>query len=441
VHHEGGQLFQSMERLDGLDLRRLLARLVRSKQRMPLPFAVRIARDVARALAYAHARESAPGQPMNIVHRDVSPHNIMLTTTGQVKLLDFGIARAAERLVRTRTGVVKGKLSYMAPEQALGVGVTPQTDIFAAGIVLWEMLAMRRLFVGENDPATVDLVVRAAVPPIAEFNPEVPVEVRALLERMLKQRAAMRPADMNEVDRVLTEALAQRFEGATDAALSAWLEPYRAEPIEMPADVGDQTEPTAVLLKEAPPTTVDEPTSSSSDVTLKQPLLGTENIVPETVEPDDGATDPVRLPTRSEIVRAVERQQTVEVPSPQGVEVDAGPTVDAGLTVDAGPTVDVDLSQSAPHVVVQTLPGSQKKDPTAEMAPVSVADDDAPTDDPPFIEAPAIAHAPMTTTDWGRHTLPGRPEQSEPSGRLLPFVTLILAALVVVLAALLILKS
>ena len=125
-----------MEILDGKDLRRLLSTVARASTRVPVPLALVIAREVSRALAYAHSRRTDDGRPLNIVHRDISPHNVMVTREGRVKLLDFGIARAAERLTRTRTGVVKGKVSYMAPEQALAVGVTQRTDIFATGVVL-----------------------------------------------------------------------------------------------------------------------------------------------------------------------------------------------------------------------------------------------------------------------------------------------------------------
>ncbi|MEM7674567.1 MAG: protein kinase [Myxococcota bacterium] len=435
VHHEQGQLFLSMERLDGLDLRRLLARLVRIKERIPIGIALKVAREACAALAYAHERKSASGHPMAIVHRDVSPHNIMLTDAGSVKVLDFGIARAAERLVRTRTGVVKGKIAYMAPEQALGVGVTPQTDIFAAGVVLWEMLAMRRLFVGENDPAVVDLVVRAVVPPIVEFNPEVPVAIQRLLDRMLQQRAAHRPADMREVEGVLRAAL-ERREARPDAA--AWLSPHLREPLHMPT-TPDQTEPTAVFVKEAPATTVDE-AAPSSDVTLEQPRIDPDRPPAPGRDADaDSATDPVRLPTRSEIVRAVENQATLEVPSPNSKDQ---PPVEPPIMSD-------EPSERAPQVVIETLPPGQDPSPTASLS----ADlrprptEDIPAEDP-SVEvskgaAPArkISRLPMTTADWARHTLPGRPVQSEPSGRLLPTITVVLAGLVVLLAALLVLKS
>src|SRR5688572_11333405 len=165
AHEIDGFVFQSMELIEGRDLRRVLSALARASRWFPVRFALYVGQHVARALAYAHARRGEDGRSLEIVHRDVSPHNVMIAMDGRVKVLDFGIARAAERLARTRPGVVKGKIPYMAPEQALAVGVTPQTDIFALGVVLWETLAMRRLFRAESDPELLQLVVRAEVPP------------------------------------------------------------------------------------------------------------------------------------------------------------------------------------------------------------------------------------------------------------------------------------
>src|SRR5262245_27178012 len=116
-----GHLFQAMEIVDGKDLRRVLSTLARAGESFPVALALLVGREVARALAYAHSKRGEDGKPLEIVHRDVSPHNVMLTRNGMVKVLDFGIASAAERLTRTRTGVIKGKISYMAPEQAMAL--------------------------------------------------------------------------------------------------------------------------------------------------------------------------------------------------------------------------------------------------------------------------------------------------------------------------------
>jgi serine/threonine-protein kinase len=219
-----GLSIQSMELLDGLDVRRLLQRLSKSERWFPVPLALYVGRCVARALSYAHMRRNEAGKPLEIVHRDVSPHNVMITSSGSVKVLDFGIARAAERITRTRTGVVKGKISYMAPEQAMAARVTPQTDIFATGIVLWEMLAMRRLFNGANDSETLHKIVGAEVPPLLRMNPSVPRDAAKLIHQMLSVSPEQRPESMQQVENALTKILAVQYEPdeSDQRALAKW---------------------------------------------------------------------------------------------------------------------------------------------------------------------------------------------------------------------------
>lgn len=228
AHEIDGFSIQSMELVDGLDVRRLLARLAKAQQWFPVPLALYVGRAIARALAYAHARKNELGKPLEIVHRDVSPHNVMITRDGGVKVLDFGIARAAERLTRTKTGVVKGKISYMAPEQAMAARVTPQTDIFATGIVLWEMLAMRRLFGGGKDADILRKVVRAEVPPLLRINPSVPRDAAALIHGMLAASPEARPESMQAVENALSKVLVVRYEADVGdrTALATWFSQY-----------------------------------------------------------------------------------------------------------------------------------------------------------------------------------------------------------------------
>lgn len=230
-HDLGGHLIQSMELVDGADLRRLLMRLARVGQWFPVPLALAIAQKTARALTYVHERTNEAGEPMHVVHRDISPHNVMVTRDGEVKVLDFGIAHAAERLTQTRTGVIKGKLGYMAPEQALAETITPRVDVFALGVVLWEMLAMQRLFKAKSEAETLELVIQAAVPPIGEVNEVVPAEVQTLLARMLARDPEDRPQSMGAVEAALTGVLQLHYEGQHSAAdLADWVAQHLAVP-------------------------------------------------------------------------------------------------------------------------------------------------------------------------------------------------------------------
>ena len=205
-----GYLVQEMELIKGLDLRRTLVRLRKKRWRFPIPLLMYVGRCMARALAYAHMKRGPRGQPLNIVHRDISPHNVMLALDGRVKLLDFGIAKAAERLTHTRGGVIKGKTAYMAPEQVVAADLDHRTDIFASGIVLWEAFSGERLFKASGDQATMELVLKGDVPRIERFRPEVPPEVADLLHAMLAHRPRDRPQSMLDVERSLQVRSTQR---------------------------------------------------------------------------------------------------------------------------------------------------------------------------------------------------------------------------------------
>jgi serine/threonine protein kinase len=322
----GGHLIQAMELVDGKDLRRILSALVRQRQRFPIPLALVVAREMARALSYAHTKRREDGKPLEIVHRDISPHNVMITYGGGVKLLDFGIAKAAERLTKTRTGVIKGKIAYMAPEQAIGAEVTAKTDIFAMGIVLWEMLALQRLFKADSDALVMNRVIHADVPPIKDYNPDVPNDVVLLLKQMLAQRAVMRPESARAVENALTRIILRHYreEESSPEALSAWAVQFMDDdkgtgklmaPELVPADLTlpdaqgesvlasttiSDASPAAVELEQGP---TDDTESTALDLdakTIATPI-------------EDRSTDPLRLPTRSEIQRAVDAQPTMPI--------------------------------------------------------------------------------------------------------------------------------
>jgi serine/threonine protein kinase len=206
-----GNYFLAMEYLRGRDVAALLRRLRQLRQLCPIAVAAYVAREVGECLGYAHGLEGADGKPLNIVHRDVSPSNIMCLTVGGVKLLDFGIAEAiGDTLVeRTERGAFKGKLSYMAPERVKREPFDARSDLFSLGVVLWEMLAGRRLFRGANDAETLRNVLEADVPPPSSLRPEVPAAldfvVMRALERDPDRRYPSGQAMAEDLEDVLTE--------------------------------------------------------------------------------------------------------------------------------------------------------------------------------------------------------------------------------------------
>ena len=167
-----GRYYIAMELVDGQDLRKLKARAKEIGRPPSIPEAVAIAREVCQGLAFAHG-ELTPDTPQ-VVHRDISPHNIIVSKAGEVKITDFGIAKLASGAGVTRTGVIKGKASYMSPEQSRAEPVDKRSDLFSLGCVLWELLTARRLFSGDSDIAIMKKIQEAPIHPPSKYNDQIP---------------------------------------------------------------------------------------------------------------------------------------------------------------------------------------------------------------------------------------------------------------------------
>jgi eukaryotic-like serine/threonine-protein kinase len=206
IGHADETYFIVMEFVDGVDLKQLLEWRRRISRLLTIGQTVYIIMEVCKGLAYAHdAVHPETGRPLGIVHRDVSPPNVLLSRNGEVEVTDFGLAKAAVQVETTDPGVVKGKMSYLSPEAARGEEVDRRADIFAVGILLYEMLTGKRLFYGESDYQTVELVRAARIPPIGTQNPEVEPE----LEEVVRKSLARRPDDRFQTATDLQDALAQ----------------------------------------------------------------------------------------------------------------------------------------------------------------------------------------------------------------------------------------
>ncbi|MDX2015648.1 MAG: serine/threonine-protein kinase [Myxococcaceae bacterium] len=212
-----GTYYLAMEYIRGRNLAQLMRKAVEQQHALPPAVVARIIRDAALGLDHAHRATDAAGQPLHVVHRDISPQNIMVREDGLTKVVDFGIARATNRTSRTDTGVLKGKLSYMAPEQILAAGVGPAVDQFALGVVLWELLAQRRLFKADRDIDVMTKVLEEPIPPPSSVTP-VPAALEAVTLRMLERDPAQRFPSCADVA------------AALDAAMGA------LGPVESPAD-------------------------------------------------------------------------------------------------------------------------------------------------------------------------------------------------------------
>lgn len=177
--------FIAMEFVWGKDLLQVQNRFRRLKQSMKPAMAAFVARCICMGLDHAHRKTDASGSLLGIIHRDVSPQNILISYNGDVKVIDFGIAKAASRATKTQAGIIKGKFGYMSPEQVRGLPLDRRSDVFAIGTILYEMLTTERLFVGESDFATLEKVRNVDVPPPSAVNPACPAALEAIILRAL----------------------------------------------------------------------------------------------------------------------------------------------------------------------------------------------------------------------------------------------------------------
>lgn len=203
-----GQYFTTMEYLPGEDLAKALDRLVFSRQLMPIHVASGIISQVCAGLHFAHQLTDTSGHPLNLVHRDVNPANIILTYGGEVKIIDFGVAKT--NATNTVNSSIKGKIAYMSPEQLVKRAIDARSDVFSTGIVLWELLVGRPLFMRHSEAATLYAIMNDPVPTPSRFRPEVPRELDIIVKRALARNPHDRFASCEEMGDALERFLASQ---------------------------------------------------------------------------------------------------------------------------------------------------------------------------------------------------------------------------------------
>jgi serine/threonine protein kinase len=267
-----GIYYIAMEQVDGKSLGEVMDAGLDQDLRLSIPHALFICSEMLAGLDYAHRKTDDQDRPLGIVHRDISPQNILISYEGEVKIVDFGIARAATKVHETQAGVIKGKFGYMSPEQALGRDVDGRSDVFAAGILLFEMLTLERLFQGTTDGVTLDRVKRADVPTPSRTNPRLPPKLDAIVFKALARRPEDRYQTAGEMRQDVSRFLYSLAEEASAQSLSVYVkrlfaselaERLLAPPVQMPADALRAPEP----LRAGPPVA-----ARSNPEALFQPL-------------------------------------------------------------------------------------------------------------------------------------------------------------------------
>ncbi len=213
----------AMEYIAGEDLGGLMRTASKAQVKVPHRITAYIVREAARALDHAHRAADPNQQPLHIVHRDIGMQNLMVRDDGVVKVVDFGISRAANRSTRTRTGLVKGKLQYMSPEQLRGDDLDGRSDQFSLGIVFWEMLTHRRLFKEENEFLAMQKIATGVVPPPTSIDPSIPAALEAIVMRMLERDREARHATCGDVAAAITAHLAEANESVDERQVAEFV--------------------------------------------------------------------------------------------------------------------------------------------------------------------------------------------------------------------------
>jgi serine/threonine protein kinase len=354
-----GEYFIAMDYVPGRDVRDMLARLGNKGETMPADLAAYIVSEVCEGLGYAHRKTDEQGEPLDIVHRDVSPSNVLVSTDGEVKIIDFGIARAADRRAKTVSGRIQGKCCYMSPEQASGEDLDCRSDIFSTGVVLYEMVTNVRPFEGKSDLKSLDLVRECDYPPPSELAESVPEQLDAIIERAMTPDPEERYQSIDQMQVDLMEYLVSRGQTITSQDVASFLgELYPEGPEredfqdvteadeEPPSDMNlddalawelDQMAEESEPARQVDPLEVTMPEESSAGSGRTETL--TPEVGPKSEEPEEfeESKESGESEESKESGESGESQTTEEQPAGRGVDAEsAGERRRVGLMVGVG---------------------------------------------------------------------------------------------------------
>ena len=419
---EGEDWFLAYELVDGVDLFRLLQRQFEIGRDLPVPLAIHIIAELASALDFAHARHDADGSPMHIVHRDVSPQNVLIGFQGEIKLTDFGIAKAAARGTQTAAGQLKGKIYYMSPEAARGEPVDHRSDLFAAGILLYELLCTKPMYEETDARRLLEAVSRAEVRWPADKMGRIPNALWAVAERTLARHPDSRYQSGRELREALLRVADEAHARADREQLGAWVrKAFQVSedrpPVPVARTIAASVDHWASVVAPAPaPTEPERPRARAAGVALprstqsfanqagaprpatphapaapssfddedRTSLLDSAEILRRLGEPSAPADgEPPPLPT----VAAASPWAEAEQPSPS--EPPVLPTTASPVAV--GPTLPL-AGKTRPSAEIAAPPPARMRRPSLlRVAPQPAPGSDAMQSGPPTLPNPAVA--------------------------------------------------
>ena len=342
THNNIGQVFEfgkcddhyfiAMEYIQGLDLRTVHKVFFNSAQPMPVNVVLRMIRDVCNGLDYAHSKLDAAGNPMNIVHRDISPQNIIVSYDGAVKVIDFGIAKALDRATQTQGGQIKGKFGYMSPEHAEGGKVDGRSDLFSLGILTFELLTNKPLFQGNTAINTLQNVLKAIVPPIPDLNPMVDDALEAIIRKALARSPDDRFQSAEEMQSALEEYVVAARHSFSNKQLSNWMKETFAAKFKQanellskaasvtpaPVTAEEDLQPSASVPGKPQDTSGERHTSLSPDILAELESINNPVVDQSAMPPDDPPPDPILAEDAAALVADM---------MPATSEIDDEPTV------------------------------------------------------------------------------------------------------------------
>jgi eukaryotic-like serine/threonine-protein kinase len=417
----GDSYFFTMEYVHGETVRSLLHRAHQHRRPVPLACVLTIVAGTAAGLHHAHERNGNDGRPLGIVHRDISPSNLMVSYEGNVKIVDFGVAKAADRGVETRAGTVKGKISYLSPEQCRGAGVDRRSDLFSLGIVMWETLTGARLYRRTNDFENMTAIVHEPPPPPSSRRADVPRAIDDIVLRLLAKSVTDRFQTARDVVEAVEDASMRAGTILSTSAVSRFVHDLFGARPEPWLQVGSDIAPVRRMLASRPVvpedlahTTVDPVEAELAavpDLHVATPIDDEPDSAPGSSEVETMQPTPVAAQSSAPV--AVPPQRSRPVPA-AAASPGSGPVPAAAISADPAPALDASAAAPPPAVTYPTLLGVAPPPPaTAAVIPIRPAL-------PPFAAEPAaLPDSSIETVPRERVTL-GATATTSPGGAFTP---------------------